>query len=186
MSFVVETAVRLFPDTDLKQVKTWLSDNLDLQEDDGYSVAKVGDDTYLFFLSQMDAYTFAEDFAEIAIHFKPVPGYQDGALVDATPNVLRIGLMEPYVRLDITLKGPKEQLVNDTLEMVSPKPARSAYANLLVEMLNNRRMLFIRDDEVEETWRVIDPIARAWADDQIPLRSYAAGTPPEAALEGRI
>jgi len=127
---------------------------------------------------------FADDFAEITIHFKPVPGYHDGALGDATPNVLRIGLMEPYVRLGITIKGPDEQLVNDTLEMVSPKPARSAYANLLLEMLNNRRMLFIRDDEVEETWRVIDPIAKAWAADEVPLYSYAAGTMPAAVFTG--
>lgn len=129
---------------------------------------------------------FAENFAEIAIHFKQVRGYQGATLVDATPNVLRIGLMEPYVRWDITIKGANQQLINDTLEMVSPKPTRSAYANLLVEMLNNRTMLFIRDDEVEETWRVTDPIAQAWANGDAPLRTYPAGTSPEAALTGRI
>ncbi len=118
---------------------------------------------------------FANDFAEIAIHFKPVRGYQSDMQIDTTPNILRIGLMDSYVRLDINIKGQDEHVIHDTLEMISPPPKRSAYANLIVEMLKNNTMLFIRNDEAEESWRIINPIAEAWANQKVPLLEYAAG-----------
>ncbi len=120
----------------------------------------------------------AEDSAEIAIHFKRVRGYPGNVLVDVAPNVLRIGLMKPYVRLETTINGPDHTPVGQTLEMFSPEPRRTAYANLIVEMLNNNPILFIRGDEVEESWRIIDPIASAWANDEVPMRTYSAGAEP--------
>jgi len=41
--------------------------------------------------------------------------------------------------------------------------------------------LFIRTDEVEQAWRIVDPILEAWADDA-PLARYQSGTwgPAEA------
>jgi len=43
--------------------------------------------------------------------------------------------------------------------------------------------LFIRTDEVEQAWRIVDPILEAWRDKAVPLAKYAAGTwgPKEAA-----
>ena len=40
----------------------------------------------------------AEDAAEIAIHFRPLPAYLTDQWPGVEPNVLRIGLQEPYVR----------------------------------------------------------------------------------------
>ncbi|MEM9324268.1 MAG: glucose-6-phosphate dehydrogenase [Bacteroidota bacterium] len=114
--------------------------------------------------------------AEITIHFKPVYGFENNERVLTRPNVLRIGLMEPYVRAEINIKGPDQELEPQVLEMMSPVPKRTAYANLIAEMLRNNTMLFIRDDEVEETWRVIDPIVEAWQKGEVPLQTYAAGT----------
>ena len=39
-------------------------------------------------------------------------------------------------------------------------------------------MLFIRGDEAEEAWRVVDPVMRAWSADQVPMQEYAAGREP--------
>ena len=49
------------------------------------------------------------------------------------------------------------------------------------EMLEGDPMLFIRGDEAEEAWRIIDPVMAAWAAGDVPLQEYAAGTAPPAA-----
>ena len=41
-------------------------------------------------------------------------------------------------------------------------------------------MLFIRGDEAEEAWRIIDPVMAAWAVGKVPMQEYAAGTAPPA------
>ena len=39
-------------------------------------------------------------------------------------------------------------------------------------------MLFIRGDEAEEAWRIIDPVMAAWSAGQVPMQEYAAGAAP--------
>ena len=56
-----------------------------------------------------------------------------------------------------------------------------AYERLLLDAMVGDPTLFIRTDEVEQAWRVVDPILSAWADDA-PLARYQGGTwgPAEA------
>jgi glucose-6-phosphate 1-dehydrogenase len=51
-------------------------------------------------------------------------------------------------------------------------------------MLRNRPTLFIRGDEAEEAWRIIDPIAQAWANDEVPMQTYPAGSEPPSTPAG--
>jgi glucose-6-phosphate 1-dehydrogenase len=37
-------------------------------------------------------------------------------------------------------------------------------------------LLFIRGDEAEESWRIIDPIVTAWSNDEVPRETYPAGS----------
>ena len=120
------------------------------------------------------------DTAEIAIHFRPLPPHLFDRDVDVPANVLRVGLMESYVRLDTTINGSDSHLVQQELEMLAPEPQRTAYANLILEMFHNNPMLFIRGDEAEEAWRIIDPIASAFAEDKVPMQTYPAGQAPPA------
>ncbi len=99
----------------------------------------------------------AVDSAEIAIHFRPLPRYPLGQRPGAKPNVLRLGLTEPYVRMATTLNGPERTVENQELEAHSTPPRRTPYANLILDMPNSDPMLFIRGDEAEEAWRIIDP-----------------------------
>jgi glucose-6-phosphate 1-dehydrogenase len=120
----------------------------------------------------------AADAAEVAIHFRPIPSYLTDQWPGAEPNVLRIGLTEPYVRLSTTLNGPGRTAETRHLETQSTPPQFSAYANLIIEMLQCDPMLFIRGDEAEEAWRIIDPVMHAWAADRVPMQEYAAGHAP--------
>ena len=51
-------------------------------------------------------------------------------------------------------------------------------------MIEGDRSLFIRFDEVEESWRVVAPLLDAWAADDRPPASYAAGSWGPAAADG--
>ena len=62
------------------------------------------------------------------------------------------------------------------------EPALDAYETLLLDVIEGDRSLFIRFDEVEWAWRVVDPILRTWSHEDNFIHSYAAGTwgPTEA------
>ncbi|MBI1900041.1 MAG: glucose-6-phosphate dehydrogenase [Planctomycetia bacterium] len=52
-----------------------------------------------------------------------------------------------------------------------------AYERLLLDVLSGDASLFARADEVELSWRIIDPIARAWEEQGVPpLHIYERGT----------
>jgi len=62
-------------------------------------------------------------------------------------------------------------------------PLPDAYERLLLDALAGDASLFTRSDEIEQAWRLIDPIVAAWASPQAPpLSFYEAGTwgPAEA------
>ena len=119
------------------------------------------------------------DSAEIAIHFRAMPRYLLDRWPGVEPNVLRIGLTEPYVRLATTLNGPERTAESRELAARSTAPRFEAYAHLIEEMLRSDPMLFIRGDEAEEAWRIIDRVTQAWSADEVPMQEYAAGTAPQ-------
>ena len=68
----------------------------------------------------------AADSAEIAIHFRPLPRYLLDQWPGVEPNVLRVGLTEPYVRLSTTLNGPERTAETRQLEAHSTPPRFTA------------------------------------------------------------
>ena len=118
------------------------------------------------------------DGAEIAIHFRPLPRYLLDRWPGVEPNVLRLGLTKPYVRLATTLNGAERRAERRELEASSPAPRFTPYTNLILEMLRTDPMLFIRGDEAEEAWRIVDPVMKAWSAGDVPMQEYAAGTAP--------
>ena len=62
-----------------------------------------------------------------------------------------------------------------------------AYERLLVDAIKGDATLFARSDDIEASWRLIDPILEGWANgdqDAPPLVSYKPGTwGPDAADE---
>jgi glucose-6-phosphate 1-dehydrogenase len=64
-----------------------------------------------------------------------------------------------------------------------PSQSPEAYERLLLDAMVGDPTLFTRNDEIEEQWRICDPILRAWAAMPGPLPTYPAESqgPPEAA-----
>ena len=65
------------------------------------------------------------------------------------------------------LQAPYRQAGEKSLE---------AYETLLLDVIQGDRSLFIRFDEVEWAWRVIDPILRHWATTDEFIHTYNAGS----------
>jgi glucose-6-phosphate 1-dehydrogenase len=57
-----------------------------------------------------------------------------------------------------------------------------AYERLLIDAMVGDPTLFIRSDEVIESWRILAPVQDAWARGDVPLTFYPAGSwqPTEA------
>jgi glucose-6-phosphate 1-dehydrogenase len=125
----------------------------------------------------------AADSAEIAIHFRPLPRYLRDQWPGVEPNVLRVGLIEPYVRLGTTLNGPERTAEVRQLEAQSVASRFTPYANLILAMLESDPMLFIRGDEAEEAWRIVDPVLSAWSAGEVPMQEYGAGQAPPGPVD---
>ncbi|MEX2492438.1 MAG: glucose-6-phosphate dehydrogenase [Nitrospirales bacterium] len=50
------------------------------------------------------------------------------------------------------------------------------YARLFLEAMSGNSTLFIRNDEVEEMWNIVQPIADSWGNNLVPLQTYRAGS----------
>jgi glucose-6-phosphate 1-dehydrogenase len=127
-----------------------------------------------------------KDRREIAVHFKPVPYPVFGGEQLPCHNVLRLELNPDRIALGVNVTGPGEPLSLDCVEMereLAPQEL-SAYALLLLHVLQGRPELFIRGDEAEESWRIVEPILEAWSAGRAPLLEYPAGSDGPAAPPG--
>jgi glucose-6-phosphate 1-dehydrogenase len=51
-----------------------------------------------------------------------------------------------------------------------------AYGQVLAGVLAGDPTLSVRDDQAVETWRIVEPVLRAWRDNAVPLEDYEAGS----------
>ncbi|UVT17440.1 MAG: glucose-6-phosphate dehydrogenase [Nitrospira sp.] len=119
-----------------------------------------------------------EDRQEISIFFKPPRHSTFISTQVVRSNELRLGLKPDQVGLVVNVNGPGNPLEAEPVELhtdLAPEPM-TPYASLIRDVLIGNSMFFIRDDEAEEAWKVIDPITAAWKKDVVPLQSYPAGS----------
>ncbi|MFC4855792.1 glucose-6-phosphate dehydrogenase [Actinophytocola glycyrrhizae] len=121
----------------------------------------------------------ATDRREIAVHFRPVP-HQPFATIDdqATRNVLRFSLDPDEIAVEINLNGAGDpfELEREQLAATFARQQLPPYSLLLREIMQRDPTLSIRDDEAEESWRIVEPILAAWTDGTVPLEEYPAGS----------
>lgn len=107
------------------------------------------------------------------------------------PNRLRLRIQpDAEIALVVELKRPGtlNDLIPIELDMFYQEtfqaPLRDAYERLLVDALNGDAVLFMREDEIDAAWRVVDPLLAYWRSEPADFPNYAAGTwGPEAADE---
>lgn len=120
----------------------------------------------------------SRDRKEIRVHFKPGQKDTKSPLSEEGGHILRLNLASEEVNLGIfTIQEaggvtPAPMRVDDP---ISPERL-SPYERLFLEALSGHSRLFVRDDEVEEMWQIIQPIADSWAENVVPLQVYPAGS----------
>jgi glucose-6-phosphate 1-dehydrogenase len=132
---------------------------------------------------------------EVALQFKRVPhlAFGDRLSRDLRPNALVVRIQpDEGVTLLFGAKVPGEAFSVRTVAMdfsyasAFPGKTADAYERLLHDAMIGDPTLFIRTDEVERAWRIVDPLLSAWSEQGpgVPLSRYAAGSwgPHEADL----
>ncbi len=118
------------------------------------------------------------DRHEIAVHFHDAPHLAVGQQGSSTPNVLRIQLDSGTLDLSIDVNAHGDLTGLDQVHLESPclSEGLPAYARLLLDVVQEDLTWSVRDDETEESWRIVDPILRVWSQGEVPLREYPAGS----------
>ncbi len=126
----------------------------------------------------------AEARSMISICFKhPPQQFFRGTQVQCmNPNWVLLGIQpEECLRIEMTVKEPglemrTRQTSLDASFRNEDEVPTDAYEDLLLDVLEGDRSLFLRYDEVENAWRVVDPILRLWAMERDFIFTYPAGT----------
>ena len=126
----------------------------------------------------------AADCREMVIRFRPLPDPLFGSNGEPPVNRLVLRMNPDHMMLDLALNGAGDPFCLEpaSLELTLAPQDLSAYARLLVEVLEGDPALSIRGDESEESWRIVEPILDHWARGTPPLLAYEAGSrgPEEA------
>jgi glucose-6-phosphate 1-dehydrogenase len=127
----------------------------------------------------------------VAIQFKraPHPPFEAASADGARPNVLLLHIQpDEGVSLEIGAKVPGQGLSIRTVHMdflyggAFREGLPEAYERLILDAMLGDTTLFMRSDEVEEQWALVDAIVAGWRRDRPGFPNYAAGTwgPPGA------
>jgi glucose-6-phosphate 1-dehydrogenase len=131
---------------------------------------------------------------DIAIYFNAAPhalfgGAGNGAPIEPDLLIIRI---QPEEGLSLRFlskqpgAGMRLRLVSMDFDYGASFGARepSAYETLLLDAMRGDSTLYIRQDAVEASWSIVEPVVNAWAGRRFEFPNYAAGTwGPKAADE---
>ena len=122
---------------------------------------------------------------EVAMTFKRVPHlpFVSSLARDLEPNSLVLRIQpDEGVTMDFGAKVPGPEFRVRTVSMdfsygaAFLEESPDAYERLMLDAMVGDPTLFIRDDEVEQAWKIVTPIQEAWESGQAPLTRYPAGT----------
>ncbi|MCH8944828.1 MAG: glucose-6-phosphate dehydrogenase [Proteobacteria bacterium] len=126
----------------------------------------------------------------VAIRFRDPPHqlFCDTPCENMEPNWLVFAIQpEESIRFELYAREPGLSMTPrllriDTNYRAEHEQPLNAYATLLMDVIEGDRSLFIRFDEVEMAWQVIEPVLRHWSQTSERLYSYAPGSwgPKEA------
>ena len=126
----------------------------------------------------------AESQSAVSIRFKVPPQhlFRNTPVEQLKPDWLLMGI-QPYecVRMEMQVKEPGLEMKTRTTSLDASfrqehEAAYDAYEDLLLDVIEGDRTLFLRYDEVDWAWQVVDPVLRVWATERDFIHTYPAGT----------
>lgn len=126
----------------------------------------------------------AEAASAICIRFKNPPQnlLRQTRHDQAQPNWIMLGIQpDDCLKMEVQVKVPGLELKTRTLSLDATYRKETeedydAYEGLLLDAMIGDHSLFLRIDEVENAWRVVDPILKVWAMEREFINTYPAGT----------
>ncbi len=132
----------------------------------------------------------AEAKSMVAIRFRHPPQqlFRSAPQDAISPNWIVLSIQpEESMRMEVHVKQPGLEMNTRVISLNASyrqegEAQLDAYETLLLDVINGDRTLFIRFDEVEWAWRVVDPILKSWAQERDFIHTYRAGSwgPQEA------
>ncbi len=126
----------------------------------------------------------------IAIRLKHPPQqlFQSTAIEQLKPNWILLNLQpNECMRIEIQVKQPGLELLAQTEQLDAsscalPTEHIDAYEALILDVIAGDHTHFLRYDEVNWAWQVVDPILKLWATERDFISTYPAGSwgPTEA------
>jgi len=122
--------------------------------------------------------------SSIAICFRhpPMQFFHGTEVRCMTPNWVLLGIQpEECLRIELTAKEPGLEMrarvtsLDASFRRDNEKP-NDAYEDLLLDVFRGDRSLFLRFDEVEHAWRIVDPVLQVWASERDAIPLYPAGS----------
>ena len=115
---------------------------------------------------------------EAVITFRTVPDLPMWHGAQPRRNALRLRFKPDELTLDLNLNGAGDpfELEPAELDLKLAPQEMTAYARLLLDILEGDNTLSIRADEAEEGWRIVTPILESWKEGKVPMQEYPAGS----------
>jgi glucose-6-phosphate 1-dehydrogenase len=113
---------------------------------------------------------------EVFIELRRPPRETFGERVPAASGHLRVRISpDVVIALGLRVKVPGDRMVGRDAELMvtsSPADARPTYQRLLSDAMDGSQELFAREDGVEASWRIVEPILG----DKVPVEWYEPGS----------
>jgi glucose-6-phosphate 1-dehydrogenase len=132
----------------------------------------------------------AEKQSMVSICFKHPPQqfFRASHIQCEASNWLLMGIQpDECLRVEMTVKAPGLEMATrrtglDASYRHKDEVANDAYEELLLDIMQGDRSLFLSYREVQSAWQVVDPVLQGWAAQKDEMPEYAAGSwgPTEA------
>ena len=124
----------------------------------------------------------AQSIISICFRHPPFHFFRDTHVQCMNPNWVLLGIQpEECIRIEMTVKEPGLEMRTrisslDASFRNGDEKQIDAYEDLLLDVMKGDRSLFLRFDEVEYAWRIVDPILQTWAMERDYIATYPAGS----------
>ena len=124
----------------------------------------------------------SQSMVSICFRQPPQQFFRDTQIKRMHRNWIMMGIQpEECLRVEMTVKEPglemrTRQTSLDASFRNEDELATEAYEDLLLDVIEGDRSLFLRYDEVEGLWRVVDPVLKVWATERDYIHTYPAGS----------
>ena len=125
-----------------------------------------------------------EGRSAISIRFKHPPQhlFRNTPVEQMKPDWVLLGIQPTEcLRIEMQVKEPGPTMSTRTISLDASllseaEDGSDAYEDLLLDVIEGDQSQFLRFDEVDGAWKVVDPILRVWAMERDFIHTYPAGT----------